>query len=179
MDRQAFDRLLLASLPAAQRFAVRLTGDPAAAEDLLHDALVRAAGAWRGFRGESSFNTWLLQIIVNSFRDRLRRAGRRDDDEPLTDATAVVAPQPGPAVVVAAEEIAAIVARHVSNLPPRQREVLVLVAYEGMTAAEAARVLGISESNARANLHFARQRLKQQLAPYLSDTNREAPERTI
>ena len=50
MDREAFDRLMLATLPAAQRFAVRLTGDPAAAEDVLHDALVRAASAWRGFR---------------------------------------------------------------------------------------------------------------------------------
>ncbi len=169
MDRQAFDRLLLASLPGAQRFALRLTGDPGAAEDLLHDALVRAAESWRGFRGEASFRTWFFQIIVNALRDRLRRAARRAGDAALSDAEQAVAPAADPGAVVAADEMGAIVARHVSRLPPRQREVLVLVAYEELTPGEAARVLGISESNARANLHFARERLKRELARYIGD----------
>jgi RNA polymerase sigma-70 factor (ECF subfamily) len=61
----------------------------------------------------------------------------------------------------------------VSALPPRQREVLVLVAYEGLGPSEAAGMLGISESNARANLAHARQRLKQQLAPYIDGGARQ------
>jgi RNA polymerase sigma-70 factor (ECF subfamily) len=161
---------MLATLPAAQRFAVRLTGDRASAEDLLHDALVRAASSWRGFRGEASFRTWLFQIIVNAFRDALRRRGRAFDS---IDDAPERADTSDPASAVAGEEVGAIVARHVSNLPPRQREVLVLVVYEELSPREAARVLGITESNARANLHFARQRLKRELAKYVGDVRRE------
>src|SRR5688572_26366493 len=76
VDRQTFDRLMLDHLDGAQRFAIRLTGDAASAEELVQEALVRAAGAWRSFRGTSTFRTWLLQVVVNVFRDRLRaRAG--------------------------------------------------------------------------------------------------------
>ena len=162
---------MLATLPAAQRFAVRLTGDPAVAEDVLHDALVRAASAWHGFRGESSFRTWLFQIIVNAFRDGLRR-GRRTPGS-IDDAPEPAGTTSDPASAAAGAELGAIVARHVSNLPPRQREVLVLVVYEELSPAEAARLLGISESNARANLHFARERLKREWVKYLGDVTRE------
>jgi RNA polymerase sigma-70 factor (ECF subfamily) len=172
VDRETFDRLMLATLPAAQRFAVRLTGDPAAAEDLLHDALVRAAVRWRTFRGDAAFKAWFFQIVVNAFRDGLRRSGRRREVGPLDDDAPAIGCT-DPATFVAGEEIGAIVARHVSALPPRQREVLVLVAYEELTPGEAARVLGITESNARANLHFARDRLKRQLAKHLGDVRRE------
>ena len=162
---------MLATLPAAQRFAVRLTGDPTAAEDVLHDALVRAALAWRGFRGESSFRTWLFQIIVNAFRDALRRGRRKHNS--IDDAPEPAGTTSDPVSAAAREELGTIVARHVSRLPPRQRELLVLVVYEDMSPAEAARLLGISESNARANLHFARERLSRELVKYLGDVTRE------
>jgi len=54
-------------------------------------------------------------------------------------------------------------------LPPRQREVLVLTAYEQLRPGEVAEVLGISESSVHANLHYARARLREELAPYLSE----------
>ena len=101
----------------------------------------------------------------------MRRAGRHDGeplDEPEPQATL-----DDPVLHVAGEEIGALVARHVSALPPRQREVLVLVAYEDLSPGEAARVLGISESNARASLHFARERLNRELAKYVGDVKRE------
>lgn len=169
MDRQTFDRMLLGSLDEAMRFAIKLTGDPSVAEDLVHDALTRASASWRSFRAESSFRTWLFQIIVNSFRDRLRR---RAVPEELPDWPADPRGT-DPAAGLVGEELATLVARHVSGLPPRQREVLVLVAYEGMTAAQTAELLRISEQNVRVNLHLARQRLKQLLAPYLSENQRE------
>src|SRR4051794_26771466 len=74
-DRHTFDRLVLEHLTTAHRFAIRLTGDPDEAEELVQEALGRAAGAWRTFAGRSTFRTWLLQIVVNAFRDHLRRRG--------------------------------------------------------------------------------------------------------
>ena len=63
-------------------------------------------------------------------------------------------------------------ARLVSSLPPRQREVLVMVAYEQMTTADVAAALGVTEHNVRANLHAARARLRERLAPYLAEQRR-------
>jgi RNA polymerase sigma-70 factor (ECF subfamily) len=169
VDRQTFDRLMIEHLPQGHRFAIRLVRDPADAEDLVHDALVRAAGAWRGFREDSSFRTWFFQIIVNVFRDRLRRrigAASLDGDE-------LEARAANPVDRVVADELGEQIAACVSALPPRQREVLVLVAFEQMSPSQAAEVLEISEESARASLHYARQRLKQQLAVYLSDAKRE------
>src|SRR4051794_6345658 len=58
-DHDSFDRLMREHLPAAHRFAMRLTGEPHEAEEVLQDALLRVARSWQTFRGESSFRTWL------------------------------------------------------------------------------------------------------------------------
>lgn len=167
-DRESFDRLVREHLPAAQRFAVRLTGEVDAAEDLVQEALARAARGWRSFGGRSAFRTWLFQIAVNVFRDGLRAraaAPRRDGNEPADrpDPRA-----PDPPAEAAAGELGRLVAGFVSALPPRQREVLVLVAYENLSPGEAAAVLGLTPQNVRTNLHLARERLREQLKPYLA-----------
>jgi RNA polymerase sigma-70 factor (ECF subfamily) len=88
------------------------------------------------------------------------------NDEILDDA------MPTPQQMVSGAELGELIARHVSNLPPRQREVLVLVAYEQMLPSQAAAVLGISEESARTNLHHARNTLKRLLAAYLEDDSK-------
>jgi RNA polymerase sigma-70 factor, ECF subfamily len=170
-DRHTFDRLVREHLSAAHRFAIRLTGDADVAEELVQEALGRAAGAWRSFAGRSSFRTWLLQIVVNAFRDHLRRRGV-DASAELPDGQGHdVADRraPDPLAEASAGELGRIIAGMVSSLPPRQREVLVLVAYEHLSPTEAAAVMGVTEQNARTNLHFARERLRRQLEPYLGE----------
>jgi RNA polymerase sigma-70 factor (ECF subfamily) len=162
-DATPLDNLVDEHLPEALRFAIRLTGDPGAAEDVVQDALLRAARSWRTYRGEAPFRTWLFRIIINVFRDRA----------PLMPAALllpsdIVDPRAGdPAAEVLHVELSQIVAARVSALPPRQREVLILVTYEGLSPRDAAELLGISEASVYSNLHLARQRLRQELAPYL------------
>ena len=163
-DTSDLDRLVLDHLPSALRLAVRLTGDRDAAEELVQEALLRVAKRWRTFRGESTFRTWLFRILINVFRDWLRRRTLTViglDDETLDVRTA----QPHEAAL--ADELAALVAAEVSRLPPRQREVLVLIAFERLSTSETAAIVGISEQNVHATLSAARARLKQRLAPYL------------
>jgi RNA polymerase sigma-70 factor (ECF subfamily) len=74
VDRTTFDRLMLESVPAAQRFAICLIGDVHAAEDVMQEALLRAHRSWKTFRGQSRFTTWLMRIIINCFRDQLAQA---------------------------------------------------------------------------------------------------------
>src|SRR5205823_10906143 len=79
----------------------------------------------------------------------------------------------GPVLSAEGREFGTIVARCVGRLPARQREVLVLTSYEGMSAADVAGVLGISEQNVRTTLHLARERMRAQLARYMRETTRE------
>ena len=164
-DRRALDRLVREHLPAALRFATRLTGDLDAAEDVLGEALLRAARAWATFRGESQFQTWLFRIVINAWHDH-RTARELPVELPveLLDVRAI-----DPARNTQAKELGELIARLVSALPPRQREVLVLSTYEELRPHEVAETLGISEGNVRTNLHLARARLKKQLAPYLAE----------
>ena len=162
MQRDSFDRLLLDHLPAAQRFAIRLTGNAHAAEDLLHDAIVRAMSACERFEGRSSFTTWLFQIVVNCFRDRLKAKSMEQTEIEMVDLKSE-----DPSGPVSQQELGERVAQHVSALPPRQREVIVLVVFENMSVWDVADVLGISETNVRVNLCLARERLKKEFANYL------------
>ena len=170
LDRSTFDRLVREQLPKALRFATRLTGSPDAAEDVLQDALVKASRRWETFRGESKFQTWLFGIVVNAFRDGL---ARRREPGPLPPELTDTRHGADPPAQAVAGELGEIVAKAVSTLPPRQREVLVMIAYEGMNTSEAASALDITEQNVRTNLHLAREHLRRQLAGYLTENSRE------
>lgn len=168
VDRDSFDRLMIEHLPAAHRLAIRLCGNAAGGEEIVQEAMLRAAQAWRGYRGEAKFTTWLFQIVVNVFRDRIRR--RRADSLEAIDLPDARSADPRDAVSGA--ELGELIAGHISRLPPRQREVLVLVAYESLTIGEVAMLLEISEQNVRTNLHFARQTLKERLGVYIEGKSR-------
>jgi RNA polymerase sigma-70 factor (ECF subfamily) len=157
------DRLVEDHLPGALRFATRLTGNPETAEEIVQESLLRVARSWRTFRNQAQFRTWLFRIVINVFRDRapVRPA-------PTSLATDVVDRRAGdPSSRLLYSELSELVAARVSALPPRQREVLVLVTYEGHSPREAAELLGISEASVYSNLSIARQRLREELAPYV------------
>src|SRR3712207_6682754 len=86
VDRTTFERLVRGHLPAALPFAVPLTGDADAAEEVVQDALLRASRGWRTFRGQAKFQPWLFQVVVNAFRDhRSARVAAARSGGPLPD----------------------------------------------------------------------------------------------
>ena len=164
MDRETFDRLI-SSLSAAERFATRLTGDPASAEDILHDAIVKAAGAAARFSRRKQFQD---VVVSNRFESLSRSNSRQPDEGPATEEIADRAAV-DPALAGEQRELGEIIAGHVSSLPPREREVLVLIAYEQMSPVDVAKMLEMTEQNVRTTLFHARQRMKQKLAKYLQE----------
>jgi len=156
-DRAAFDELARRHLPALHRFALRLTGRAADAEDLLQDALLRALGGLARFRGEASVGTWLHRIVCNVHGSRRRADERRRAAEaraPVPEAAA----EPG----ARDDEV---VRRALDRLPPTQRAVLALRVYEGLQPAEIAGRLGLKPGAVRMNLLYARRTLAGFLAP--------------
>jgi RNA polymerase sigma-70 factor, ECF subfamily len=155
IDRSLVDRLVVEHLPAGLAFALRLTGDEHAAEDVMQEALCRVLRQWKSFRGESSFKTWLFQIVVNVDRDRRRRrAFVFLEAEPATSGD-----EQGERL--SAEEMKRSISEAIERLPDRQREVAILSIGEGMSATEVAQVLSITEANVHSSLHLARKRIAQ------------------
>ena len=159
IDRTAIDRLAVEHLPMALRMARRLSGDADTAEDLVQETLCRVLRQWRTYRGEASFRSWLLQILVNVDRDRRRRRGHQS----INDSEEAVAKSASVSEAATAAELHAQVRSEIDRLPERQREVALLSWGEGLAAGEIAVVLGITEANAHATLHVARKRLAKAL----------------
>lgn len=145
-----------AAIPGLRAYARALLRDREAADDLVQDTL-EAAIARRGqWRGEGALRGWLCRILLNRFRDGLRR--RRP--------TAVLALVPEPADLPAAhrgEDRLALAEVHAAmgQLPEDQRAALLLVALEGMSLAEAAATLGCAEGTLASRLGRARATLRQ------------------
>ena len=110
-------------------------------------------------------------IVINVFRDRLRKSAAEVpiDENPVEPADA---PSGQPPQAAMAAELEQRIAQEVSRLPPRQREVLVLSVYEGMSTRGVAGVVGISEANVHSTLSAARSRLKARLAPYFKSVEK-------
>lgn len=170
MRNSTLDRLVAEHLPQALGFATRLCGDPDRAEEIVQEALLRVVRSWQSFRGEAAFRTWLFRIVINVFRDHRAKADAAlPIDQGGPDA---IDAAPGPPAAAMAAELGELVAGEVSRLPPRQREVLVLVGYEGLATREVAELLGTSEANVHSNLWAARARLKARLAPYFNSVEK-------
>jgi len=140
-DRAAFDRLAGRHLGRVYRLALRLTGDPAAAEEIAQEALLRA---WRNAerfdpaRGQAT--TWLHRIVVNLAID-WRRSAKSDltalpDDLP--------SPVPNPLAALQASQRRTALAEGLAALPERQRAAIVLSYIEQVAGQDAAHALGAS-----------------------------------
>ena len=145
---------LLAWLPRLRRYARVLRRNPEDADDLVQDTLERAwsrAGLWRGV---GDMRTWLFSIMHNLHVDALRR-GRLDtvDLDEQTPEVPVAAPQ-GQAVAVRDLDAA------LAALPAEQRDVLLLIALEGLAYADVARTLGIPIGTVMSRLSRGRERLR-------------------
>jgi RNA polymerase sigma-70 factor (ECF subfamily) len=152
---------------------LRLVGDPGEAEELAHEAFVRAYRSLSDFRGEAAFGTWLVQIGIHAARDRLRgarrrrgivsieslRESRRQDLEPADRS-----PASNPARAVEAAEQQELMRTAMADLPPEHREVLVLKHFEGWAYEQIAEVTGDTVGTLKVRAFRARQLLRDRLA---------------
>lgn len=160
-QRTEFERQILSQLEPALRVAIRLAGNHHEGEELMQETMLKATANWQSFRQQSSIKTWLYRILINTFRDQLRRQKKWTTEsieiEQCVDRSATVT------ATAAATELQELVAAMIKDLPPRQREVLVLSAYEAMSAEQIAESLSISPASVHSNLSLARKKLKERL----------------
>ncbi|GAB3989640.1 SigE family RNA polymerase sigma factor [Actinoallomurus acanthiterrae] len=143
-----FEEFLVARLPRLLRFATALTGDPHRAEDIVQDVLIRAQRRWRRIGAMASPEAYLRRMITNEYLSWRRRRSSRE--MPATDGVLDAAIEPDDGHAGQVEERDAVWSG-IMSLPPRQRAVLALRYYEGLSTAEIADILGCSEATVRSH----------------------------
>lgn len=163
-------------VPALRRYAVALLRDRTAADDLVQDCLERAISHWHRRRGEGEPRAWLFAILHNLAMTRLRRRASRPGMVPLEDAGEdALAHPPAQEDGLHVGDVRAALAR----LPEAQRTVLLLVAVEDLSYAEAARVLAIPVGTVMSRLSRARERLHREMTPDRPPANEAAHLRRV
>ena len=159
-DRTAFDELVVRHGPYALRVAARLLRDTALAEDVAQEAFVRCWSQIHRFDSrQARFTTWLYRIVVNLCIDNKRRR----EPEPLPADFDVMDAGATAEEMMESNELATVLAQALKDLPLRQRAALTLIYDEGLSGAEAARVLGSSVKAVERLLARARSYLRARL----------------
>ena len=167
-EESAFDTLVRKYMKEAYTFCLHLTRDAQEAEELSQRGFVSAYRALRGFRGESSFKSWLYRIFINLYRDNLRRTRRAEARlEAVKEETERRQAERTEESSLHASELADVVKEKIELLPDRQREVLVLHLYQGLSYSEIGQALSCTYDDVKMNLSLARKRLKQEMKDYL------------
>jgi RNA polymerase sigma-70 factor (ECF subfamily) len=147
-----------ACIPALRRYAAVLARNRQEQDDLVHDCLVRALDRWHTRREDASLKSWLFAIMHNLFvsRQRKRKIEAMSIDAVVDEKYRILAGQ---------ERYLEFrdVVQALDRLPDEQRSVLVLIAVEDLSYAEAAQVLNIPIGTVMSRLSRGRERLRSML----------------
>lgn len=174
-DRTAFDELVSRYQSRVYSLCYRWLSDAELAEETAQDVFVAAFRALGGFRGESSFSTWVFRIAVNHCRNarlhRMRRAWGRhesfdgapeDDDAPtrqIADEDAQMADRG-----LHRREAGTLVQAALAELDDEHRQVLILRDVEDLAYEDIADILDLPRGTVKSRIHRARAELAQKLA---------------
>ncbi|MDF1588297.1 MAG: sigma-70 family RNA polymerase sigma factor [Gammaproteobacteria bacterium] len=178
-DQRAFQRVVSAHHNTMLSVARAIVGE-AFADEVVQDAWISAIKALPQFEGRSSLKTWLLHIVANGAKTRVRRENRMsslddnwesepadkfdrtghryDDVLPWELAT--------PEAILANDQLQTIIEHTFQKLPALQRAALTMYDLEGIEMNEICNILSISSSNVRVLLHRARTTLHHKIEQY-------------
>jgi len=156
-DHAAFEALITRHQRMIHSLTFRMTGSLAEAEDLAQETFIQAFRQLGGFRAEARFSTWLYRIAVNlclNWKKRQQRQQRLLADWGEQRNTEIAGHD---------SALSRQVQEALLKLHPKQRAAVILTTYDGLNHAEAARVLGCSETTVSWRLFAARAKLKKLL----------------
>jgi RNA polymerase sigma factor (sigma-70 family) len=164
-DRAAFEQVFARFRPRIYGFLWRLARDPEVAMDLVQETFMSLARTSTKLDAQTNLAAWLFTVARNAYRSH-RRWALLDASRwaVLDDDLAIPTQARGPDDSVDAARARGRLERAILSLPEAQREVLLLVAVEGMSHDEAAKILSITPEAARQRLSRARSLLADRLS---------------
>ena len=163
----AFNELVERYQGALYNVAYRMLGNEQDAADATQEAFLSAYQGIGKYRG-GSFRSWLLRIVTNASYDILRRAKRcptesLDEGEEIDWHEGVAAPGEPPEALAEQRDLSRRVQRALARLPHTQRVTVVLVDLQGLSYAEAARVLRVPVGTVRSRLSRGRRAVRDRM----------------
>ncbi|OGD17984.1 MAG: hypothetical protein A2V76_08120 [Candidatus Aminicenantes bacterium RBG_16_63_14] len=171
--REAFAELVRRHERRVYGVVFRMAGNRSDADDLAQEVFLTAWKAIASFNRSASFYTWLYRIAVNKsltfLKKRRREKDRTEFDENLSVAASARGLPSSPEGSSVLSELRGRMDEAIESLPAPFRASFVLVAGEGLSHADAARVLGCSENTVSWRMHKARKLLQARLKPFLGE----------
>src|ERR1700722_10955810 len=164
VDEEALEALVGQYASTLYRVAFSILRNPSDAEDAVQEAFLRVLRHRETLGEIRDHRVWLIRIVWNIVLDRKRRTKTRPETDDITEVARVL-----PANGLTAEQRAAAAQYHahvltcVEKLPAREREVMMLSAFEELSSVEIAAVLDVTESSVRSRLFRARNLLAELL----------------
>ncbi|MGZ8362615.1 MAG: sigma-70 family RNA polymerase sigma factor [Caulobacteraceae bacterium] len=147
----AFKRELVALIPHLRAFARTLAGDPASADDLAQDAMMKAWDARASYQMGTNMKAWAFMILRNQFYSEKRRSWRQTQlDQEAAERTLMAIDDPMAPVALDELRLA------LQMLPAEQREALVLVGAGGFAYEEAAEICNCAVGTVKSRVSRAR-----------------------
>ncbi len=171
--REAFAELVRRHERRVYGVVFRMAGNRSDADDLAQEVFLTAWKAIGSFRSGSSFYTWLYRIAVNTSLTFLKKRSREKNRTPFDESLSVAGPAreltPSPEGSSALQELKGRVDEAVAGLPAHFRVAFALVVDQGLSHADAARVIGCSENTVSWRMHKARKLLQARLKTFLEE----------
>lgn len=173
-DNRAFEKLVRKYEQKIYNLILGMTGNKTEASDLFQEAFLSTWRNIQGFKGESSFSTWLYRIAVNAvlMKRRKKRLQTVPLDETIkTSENEIKREFPGdwsenPLATMQNDELRDRLSQAISLLPEKYRTVLVLSDLQGMPNEEITRIMNLSLPSVKSRLHRARLFLRNRLSDY-------------
>jgi RNA polymerase sigma-70 factor (ECF subfamily) len=150
----AFRSLARQHLDASYRLANAILGNPAEAEDAVHDAFITAWRKWEDLRDPAKFDAWFKRIVVNTCRDRLRRRTRTATSD-ISEQGSLATPDHSVAVT---DRV--LLEQALSHLKPDDQVLIVLRYDHDLKLGDIAELLGIPTGTVKRRLNTAHKRLR-------------------
>ncbi|MGH8048295.1 MAG: RNA polymerase sigma factor [Chthoniobacterales bacterium] len=173
-DASAFDELVRRYSPRVYGLVYNMTSNHEETNDLLQDVFLKAFRSIKGFRGDSSFYTWIHTIAMNMTINFLKKRNRRrgpsldDVDAHIENDPAFIEATSGtdPRREANLSELQKKLNEAMQKLSHDHRAVVTMFDIQGMPHAEIAKILGISEGTVRSRLFYAHRQLQNYLEEF-------------
>jgi RNA polymerase sigma-70 factor, ECF subfamily len=155
-----FSKALIAAIPGLRAFGISLTSNTDRADDLVQETMLKAWKSFESFEPGSNLRAWLYTILRNEFYTQLRKRKREVEDADGVFAAKLSVPG-GQESHLDMEDMRAAL----SQLPPDQREAIILVGASGFSYEEAAEICVVAVGTIKSRVSRARTRLAELLLP--------------
>src|ERR1051326_4122775 len=154
-DTDVFERIYRMHGDKMKSIAYNHLGNVSDAEDAVQETFLKVHRAASTYSGEASFSTWMVRILSNTCYDMLRKRQRRPEEQEEEGTFERTAPSVDDNKRIALRKL-------LDELPEQRRSVFTLFEIEGLSHAEIAGILGISEGNSKWILFSTKKQLQEQ-----------------